>query len=104
LADILHVNGRTDEALEVAREGLATGPPGTRGHDWLTLNVGAVPSPPCPRSEAREILPAASRRRYGNQLFVWRMARAVLALGEGDLETARVEIDVMATIARDSHE
>ena len=39
LADILHVNGRTDEALEVAREGLETGAPGTRAHDWLTLNV-----------------------------------------------------------------
>jgi ATP/maltotriose-dependent transcriptional regulator MalT len=104
LADILHANGRTDEALEVAREGLETGPPGTRGHDWLTLNVVEFTYALGRWSEAREILPAASRRRYGNQLFVWRMARAVLAMGEGDLETARIELDAMDPTARDSTE
>ncbi len=104
LADILHVNGRTDEALEVARVGLETGAPGTRAHDWLTLNVVEFTFYLGRWSEAHEILPPASRRRYGNQLFVWRMARAVLALGEGDLETARVELDAMDPTARESTE
>ena len=88
----------------MAREGLETGSPGMRAHDWLTLNVVEFTFYLGRWSEAREILPPASRRRYGNQLFVWRMARAVLALGEGDLETARVELDAMDQTARESTE
>ena len=88
----------------MARVGLETGAPGTRAHDWLTLNVVEFTFYLGRWSEAHEILPPASRRRYGNQLFVWRMARAVLALGEGDLETARVELDAMDPTARESTE
>ena len=55
-------------------------------------------------AEARELLPPQSRRRFGNQLFVWRMSRAVLALGEGDLDTARVDLDGMELPAHESTE
>jgi ATP/maltotriose-dependent transcriptional regulator MalT len=104
LADVLHLNGRTAEALAVAREGLETGPPDTRGYDWLMMNAVEFSYYLGRWDEAREALPPQSRRRYGNQLFVWRMSRAVLALGEGDLESARVDLDGMELPARESTE
>jgi DNA-binding CsgD family transcriptional regulator len=104
LADVLHVSGHTADALEVAREGLETGAPNTRAHDWLTMNAVEFSYYLGHWQEARELLPAQSRRRYGNQLFVWHMSRAVLALGEGDLDTARVELDAMEAPARESTE
>jgi ATP/maltotriose-dependent transcriptional regulator MalT len=104
LADVLHVSGRTADALAVAREGLETGAPSTRAHDWLTMNAVEFSYYLGHWQEAHELLPSQSRRRYGNQLFVWHMSRAVLALGQGDLETARVELDLMEAPARESTE
>jgi ATP/maltotriose-dependent transcriptional regulator MalT len=104
LADVLHVSGHTADALAVAREGLETGAPSTRAHDWLTMNAVEFSYYLGRWKEARELLPSQSRRRYGNQLFVWYMSRAVLALGEGDLETARVELDRMELPASESTE
>jgi ATP/maltotriose-dependent transcriptional regulator MalT len=104
LADVLHVSGRTADALEVAREGLETGAPSTRAFDWLTMNAVEFSYYLGHWQEARELLPSQSRRRFGNQLFVWHMSRAVLALGEGDLETARVELEAMELPARESTE
>jgi ATP/maltotriose-dependent transcriptional regulator MalT len=104
LADVLHMNGRTDEALAVAREGLETSAPNTRAHDWLMMNVVEFSYYLGRWTEAHEVLPPQSRRRFGNQLFVWHMARAVLALGEGDLDTARVELEAMERPARESTE
>jgi ATP/maltotriose-dependent transcriptional regulator MalT len=104
LADVLHVNGHTADALEVAHEGLQTSAPNTRAHDWLTMNAVEFSYYLGRWAEARELLPTQSRRRYGNQLFVWHMCRAVLALGEGDLETARAELDGMELTARESTE
>lgn len=104
LADVLHVNGRTQDALEVAREGLETSAPNTRAHDWLVMNAVEFSYYLGRWQDARELLPPQSRRRYGSQLFVWHMCRAVLALGEGDLETARVELDGMEVHARESTE
>jgi ATP/maltotriose-dependent transcriptional regulator MalT len=104
LADVLHMNGRTEDALAVAHEGLETSAPGTRAHDWLTLNVVEFSYYLGRWAQARELLPPSSRRRSGTQLFVWRMSRAVLALGSGDLDTARVELDAMERPARESTE
>jgi len=104
LADVLHVSGRTPEALAVAREGLETGAPSTRAHDWLTMNAVEFCYYLGRWQEARELLPSQSRRRYGNQLFVWHMSRAVLALGSGDLEAARVDLDGMERPAHESTE
>jgi ATP/maltotriose-dependent transcriptional regulator MalT len=104
LADVFHVNGRTAEALAVAREGLETSLPNTRAHDWLSLNVVEFCFYLGRWDEAREELPSQSRRRFGNQLFVWRMARAVLSLGEGDLEAAREDLEGMEQVARESTE
>jgi DNA-binding CsgD family transcriptional regulator/tetratricopeptide (TPR) repeat protein len=104
LADVFHVNGRTADALAVAREGLETSLPNTRAHDWLTMNVVEFSYYLGLWREAREQLPPQSRRRFGNQLFVWRMSRAVLALGEGDLDAARADLDGMEPVARESTE
>jgi ATP/maltotriose-dependent transcriptional regulator MalT len=104
LADVLHVNGHTADALAVAREGLETSLPNTRGHDWLSLNVVEFFFYLGRWDEAREQLPPQSRRRFGNQLFVWRMARAVLALGAGDLDAARTDLEGMEPVARESTE
>jgi DNA-binding CsgD family transcriptional regulator len=104
LADVLHVCGRTADALAVAREGLETGAPDTRAYDWLTMNVVEFSYHLGLWDEAREALPPQGRRRFGNQLFVWRMSRAVLALGTGDLDAARVDLDGMELPARESTE
>jgi ATP/maltotriose-dependent transcriptional regulator MalT len=104
LADVLHVNGRTADALTVASEGLQTSAPNTRAHDWLTMNVVEFSYYLGRWAEARELLPPQSRRRSGTQLFVWHMSRAVLALGTGDLDAARVELDGMERPARESTE
>jgi ATP/maltotriose-dependent transcriptional regulator MalT len=104
LADVLHMNGRTRDALDVAREALESSAPGTRGHDWLLINVVEFSYYLGLWSEAREVLPPSSRRRSGTQLFVWRMARAVLALGAGDLDEARTDLDGMERPARESTE
>ena len=104
LADVLHVDGQTGEALEVAREGLETAVVGTRGHDWLLMNTVEFHYYLGRWDEAREAMPASSRRRFGNQMFVWRMCQAVLALGTGDLETARRELEMMEMEARESTE
>jgi ATP/maltotriose-dependent transcriptional regulator MalT len=104
LADVLHVSGRTADALAVAQEGLETSAPNTSAHDWLTMNVVEFSYYLGRWAEARELLPPQTRRRFGNQLFVWRMARVVLALGEGDLDTARVDLDSMELPAHESTE
>ncbi len=104
LADVLHVSGRTEDALGVALEGLESGAPNTGGHDWLTMNAVEFSYYLGLWAEARELLPSQSRRRYGNHLFVWHMSRAVLALGSGDLEGARADLDGMELPARESTE
>jgi ATP/maltotriose-dependent transcriptional regulator MalT len=104
LADVLHVSGRTADALAVAQEGLETSAPNTRAHDWLTMNAVEFSYYLGRWSEAHELLPPQSRRRSGTQLFVWRMSRGVLALGEGDLDAARIELDAMERPARESTE
>ncbi len=104
LADVLHVSGRTADALAVAREGLETDAPNTRAHDWLTMNAVEFSYYLGRWKEAHELLPSQSRRRYGNQLFVWHMSRGVLALGAGDLEAARIELEAMEAPARESTE
>jgi ATP/maltotriose-dependent transcriptional regulator MalT len=104
LADVLHVNGRTDQALEVAQEGLACAAPGTRGHDWLLMNTVELSYYLGRWAEAREAMPTSSRRRFGNQMFVWRLCQGVLALGTGDLDAARREIDAMEPESRESTE
>ncbi|MEA2363218.1 MAG: hypothetical protein QOD71_2363 [Thermoleophilaceae bacterium] len=104
LADVLHMNGRTEDALAVAREGLQTSAPNTRAHDWLTMNVVEFSYYLGRWGDAHELLPPSSRRRSGTQLFVWQMARAVLALGAGDLDSARVDLDAMERPARESTE
>jgi ATP/maltotriose-dependent transcriptional regulator MalT len=104
LADVLHHAGRSEDALTVAREGLANAAPGTRGHDWLQLSVVEYLYHLGHWSEAGELLPDTSQRRTGTQLFFWRMCRAMLALGTGDLETAGTELDGLAAPARESTE
>ena len=104
LSDVLHLNGRTEEALAVAREGLASGTPGTRVHDWLALVEVELSYYLGRWTEARELLPTGSQRRSGTLLFVWRICTALLALGTGDLETARTELDALERPARESTE
>jgi DNA-binding CsgD family transcriptional regulator len=104
LSDILHLAGRTEEALEVAREGLASGTPGTRVYDWLRLFEVELAYYLGRWDEARELLPTSSQRRSGTLLSVWRISRSLLALGTGDLKTARTELDALESPARESTE
>ena len=104
LADVLHMSGRTREAFAVAREGLGAGVPGMRAHDWVSLSVAEYAYSLGRWDEAHEFLPPSSRRRSGTALFLWRVCRTLLALGKGDLDTARTELDAMERPAGESTE
>jgi DNA-binding CsgD family transcriptional regulator len=104
LADLLMLSGRAAEGLALAREGLDHAPPGTRGHEWLALCVVEM-AYHCGRwDEAEAALPPDGRRRSGTLLALWRLSRSVLALGRGDVEAARSELDAIARAMAESTE
>jgi DNA-binding CsgD family transcriptional regulator len=104
LADLLAMSGRAEEGLDVARQGLAQSQPGTRGSDWIALGVTEL-AYHCGRwEEADEAIPSSARRGSGTLLTFWRLMRSLLALGRGDLDTAAVELDIVARALRDSTE
>jgi len=104
LADSLGVSGRAEEALAVAREGLANTAPGTRDADWIALAVAEM-AYLCGRwDEAEAAIPPSARRGSGTLLTLWRLIRSLLALGRGRVETAAAELDLVARALRESTE
>ena len=89
IADILHLAGRTREALAVAREGLdAELDTPWRTGDWLQLSIADFSFHLGDWDEAEAAMPAASRRHTGGSILFWQLTRAMLALGRGDLAVA----------------
>jgi len=89
IADVLHLSGRTREALELVREGLEAEFAGPwRTVDWLRLSVSAFTFALGDWSEAEASIPAPSRRHTGGTFLLWQVSRARLALGRGDLALA----------------
>ena len=93
ISEILHRDGRSDEALAVAREGLAAGiSEPYRTVDWLHMSYAEINFDLGNWDEAENAIPAPSRRHTGGTLFLWQVMRATLALGRGDLELAETAL------------
>jgi predicted ATPase/DNA-binding CsgD family transcriptional regulator len=89
LADMLGIAGRTQAALDTAREGLSLTPRHhPRSHDWITLTLSELAFDAGDWALARESLLAPDSRLAGI-VFIFRELRAAeLALGAGDEEEA----------------
>jgi DNA-binding NarL/FixJ family response regulator len=93
IADILSLAGRTEEALDVARQGLEAGLTSPwRSADWLRLAISEYSFQLGDWDEAEAAIPGASRRHTGGIFIYWQLCRAQLALGRGDLALAQEAI------------
>ena len=89
IADVLHLAGRTREALEVAREGFeAEAYPAWRTGDWLQLTIADCSFHLGEWDEAEAAIPAASRRHTGGTFLFWQLTRADAGARPGDLTLA----------------
>ncbi len=104
LADVLNLAGRGEEGLEVARAALVDGPKVGRHQDWLQLIVAEISFHLGDWVETRARIPAPSRRHHGPTLANWYGVRSLYALGRGDLDTARLDIDGLTRATRGSTE
>jgi DNA-binding SARP family transcriptional activator len=106
LADVLLLQGRTDEALRVARRGLEELAEGGRGRqgDWLRLLIAEVEFERGNWETAAHTVPGREPREVGSTLLFRCFCLAELHLGRGDEEAARRELDVAARAARVSTE
>ena len=107
LADTLSLAGRTPQALETAKEGLAavSGRAG-RPQDWMTLTVADLSFEAGDWEAARANLAAAAPapRLVGRQLMFRYMREADQALGTGDDETAADCLDALEPLVARSSE
>jgi ATP/maltotriose-dependent transcriptional regulator MalT len=104
LADVLHLDGRSEEALEVAREGLEEVRASGRGATWSALLVAEIEFDVGNWRAAAAAMPTERRRYWASTLLNHRMRRIEQALGRGDLDAARVDLDVSERVAVDSTE
>jgi predicted ATPase/DNA-binding CsgD family transcriptional regulator len=104
LADVLHATGRTREALETARRGREELVPLGRHLDWLLLDSVGYALAVGEWAGAARDLAGLDRRHYGTILLHKHLRRAELALGVGDMETARAELEATARQACDTTE
>ncbi|HEY1515001.1 MAG TPA: AAA family ATPase [Solirubrobacteraceae bacterium] len=89
LADTLSLAGRTTEALETAKEGLAAVSGRVpRPHDWMSLTVSDLSFEAGDWKAAREYLTPDRTQLAGRHLIFRHIREAEFALGVGDLETA----------------
>jgi DNA-binding CsgD family transcriptional regulator len=90
LADLLNLRGRTLDALETAREGLAALPwrPG-RSPGWIMLTLSELEFEVGDWPAARAHLESAPSRVVGVLLIFRKLREADLALGEGDEDLAQ---------------
>jgi DNA-binding CsgD family transcriptional regulator/tetratricopeptide (TPR) repeat protein len=89
LADTLSLAGRTTEALETAKEGMAAVSGRVpRPHDWMSLTVSDISFEAGDWEAARKYLVPAAAQLAGRQLIFRHLREAEFALGVGDDETA----------------
>ncbi len=105
LADLLSLAGRTADALQVAKEGLAQAPLRLRrGHDWMTMTVSELAFAAGDWGMARAHAGPPAAALAG----VWRIFRllreAELALGEGQAERAAAALEEAEPLVRASSE
>ena len=104
LADTLHVVGRSHEALEVARAGLKEVLASGRSGTWVALLVAEIEFETGDWRAAAASMPKERRRYWGSTLLNHRVRRIEQAMGHGDVEAARVDLDVAERVAVDSTE
>jgi predicted ATPase/DNA-binding CsgD family transcriptional regulator len=104
LADTLHLAGRSREALEIGREGLEEAVARGWPHTWIALHVAEIEFDLGDWRAAAAAIPDERRRYLGPTLLHYRARRAEQALGRGDVEAARSELESAARVAADSTE
>src|SRR5919106_920639 len=104
LAEVLHLDGRSEEALDVARAGrdevLAAG----RSATWSMLLVAEIEFDLGNWRAAADAMPRERRRYWGSTLLNHHVRRIEEALGRGDVAAARQDLDVAERVAVDSTE
>ena len=94
LADMLNVAGRTEDALQVALDGMAATPRRMiRSHDWMTMTVAELYFEAGDWGASRQYLTPPPSRLNGVVLIFREAREAELALGEGDDELAERSLD-----------
>src|SRR4051812_14973569 len=104
LGDALFLNGRTREALEVAREGVRVADELTGRSRWLAMTVAEYLWALGEWREADTYLPANDRRDVGTSLIYLLLERATMALGRGDHQAARSYLERAQGFMVDSSE
>ena len=104
LADTLHLEGQSEAALAVAREGRAEIEAHGRVNTWITLLVAELEFETGDWRAAAESMPRERRRYWGSTLLNNRLRRIEQALGRGDVVAARDDLDVADRVAVDSTE
>ncbi len=105
LADLLNLRGRTAEAVQTAREGLAAIPRRMGvARDWILLTVSELEFEAGDWQSSRDHLPPSPSQLTG-VLLIYRLLReADLALGEGDEERASSCLDRAQPLVAQSSE
>ena len=80
LADMLSLAGRTSQALETAKEGMAAVSGRLRAHDWMSLTVSDLAFEAGDWASAREHLVPSGAPLVGRQLIFRHLREAELAL------------------------
>jgi predicted ATPase/DNA-binding CsgD family transcriptional regulator len=104
LADTLHLAGRSEEALQVARHGLEEAIANEWPLNWITMLIAEIEFDTGDWRAAEAAMPTQRRRLWGTTLLNYRVRRIEQALGRGDDAEARVELDAAARAAADSTE
>ncbi len=105
LADILNLSGRTAQALEIAREGLAaTSSRIAQGRDWMMLTIADLAFEMGDWHTAQTHL-VCSPDRLAGRLLIFRLLRGMeLALGRGDDTVAAEHMDRLEPLIGQSSE
>ena len=94
-ADALHLGGRTEEGLEVAKRGCRETAPGDRSEIWLDCLRSELLFELGRWDEAEAALPKRSRVATGTTRFFLLLRHATLAVGRGELDHARQDVEDM---------
>lgn len=99
LADALHVDGRSEEALDVALEGLERLPASERADTWLETTTTEIEWALGAWERARERATGLGRHDTGPAGLFVSFVRAEIALADGDADTATALLDRGAATA-----
>lgn len=96
LSDQLHLHGRTEEALAIAREGHEMVQALPANGEWLAMSISEYLFDAGEWDEAAALIPPRLRRNAVTGLLCRHLRLGELALGRDDREAARRELDEVA--------